>query len=602
MASTSGAEIKGTAGSRRCGDYALVHELGQGAHGTVWRAFRIVPVGGAIQEVAIKIISARVAKNSYFTEKFRTEAQLAASMQHPNVVSLIEADPDGEWIALELVNGVNLRELLETVPRQRLSPEFATLIAIELCKALVYMHAHARGEVTGVVHRDISPKNVLISYDGSVKLTDFGVASVMHCDEEPQTTVAGKDEYMAPEQALKLADRRSDLFSLGVLLYEMLAGHRPVQGASRDEIRAQFEARKYSSLSSAVPQVSVGLAAIVERLLQPEPSQRFASARACLHAFSELVKAEVFVACDLYLELGQLAVTARRKATLDPETILRHHRETVLDLSRVAPAEPTTLTSQSPLEPPTIVAPSPPELLQQCRQPSPDSASRAPASASRHRGGEPFTRAVYQVPSTPTPIIASPFPAEGRLVPARRLALAAALTLACATSVWFFTSPPVPFFSSAIGVAQSVAAPTLAPPVAAAVVPLAPVTSESNTNTPPTTLVDRHAANPSVASKDSPSRPVTQTRGPTERTRSSGALSATAGTAELRVGALPTPDGDWSANVWIDGKPYGEAPVTAKVAAGKHMVAIGKERPTTNKTVVLRAGEHRDLIFGDESF
>jgi serine/threonine protein kinase len=144
---------------------------------------------GFEQRVCMKFILPGHRGNADFRRLFLREASIAASLRHSNIVGVIDVDAAAGYMVLELVDGVDLRTLLNAAPNHKLSPEIATLVIIELCKALAYAHGRVRrGQPDGIVHRDVSPSNVLVSYAGEVKLTDFGVARAMRADVEPLST------------------------------------------------------------------------------------------------------------------------------------------------------------------------------------------------------------------------------------------------------------------------------------------------------------------------------------------------------------------------------------------------------------------------------
>jgi serine/threonine protein kinase len=245
------------------------------------------------------------------------EAAIVASLRHSNIAILRDWDLVAGELYFELIDGCDLRQLVAAVTGGRLAAPLVTLIGIELGKALAYAHSRTRkGKPAGIVHRDISPSNVMISYAGEVKLTDFGLAVVVALEQrdgEPMSGFArGKLAYMAPEQARtdRFADHRVDLFSLGVVLYELIAGRRPAIG-SDDEVYAALSTGQHPPLRQFAPEVPLQLEQIVERLLHPNPARRFQNADDAIDALTVLAPPH-----NLFRELGVLASRA-----VPPQTV-----------------------------------------------------------------------------------------------------------------------------------------------------------------------------------------------------------------------------------------------------------------------------------------
>jgi serine/threonine-protein kinase len=179
-------------------------------------------------------------------------------------------------MALTLVDGVDLRAVLASLKRSGGRFPVAAALRIVTDIALALGHAHARG----IVHRDVSPGNILVSVDGAVQLTDFGIAKVAKSEKTRSGIVKGKAEYMSPEQAMgETVDGRADLFSLGVLLFELLAGQRPFDGPT--PLAAQLNATQgiRPRLETLAPARAPELVAIVDRLLHPDRNLRYRDAR-----------------------------------------------------------------------------------------------------------------------------------------------------------------------------------------------------------------------------------------------------------------------------------------------------------------------------------
>ncbi|MGB8332782.1 MAG: serine/threonine-protein kinase, partial [Polyangiales bacterium] len=263
------------------GPYELVRRLGVGGTAETFEAIRRGP-GGFSQRVCLKVVLPFYRDNEEFKRLFRREAMLAAKLRHRNIVGMIDfGEIDGRsYVALELIDGIDLRTLLDTHDRNRLDAELVVLVGLELAAALVHAHTPPLGSgFDGLVHRDISPSNVLISRQGEIMLTDFGIAKA---NEEPrkQTSGAkGKFPYMSPEQLrAEPLDGRSDLFSLGVVLFEALAGIRPFDGANDPTTIMRILNGEHAELAEWVPDAPPKLCAAIERLIHRDPDKRIQSA------------------------------------------------------------------------------------------------------------------------------------------------------------------------------------------------------------------------------------------------------------------------------------------------------------------------------------
>ncbi len=255
--------------------YEIQEVVGRGAMGIVYRARD--PVIGRV--VALKTIDlpAEVPgdQTADCVERFAREARAAGLLSHPNIVTVYDigrAGPDGSsYIAMEFVEGRSLRQLVP--PGGRASPEEILDIALQVARALD--HAHRRG----IVHRDVKPANILVRSDGLVKLADFGVARLGASDLTRSGQSVGSPSYIAPEVLSGGAiDGRADLFSFGVILYELLAGQRPFRAESLPALYHQILSETPAPPSSRDPGVPPEWDAVVMRLLAKQPEDRYESA------------------------------------------------------------------------------------------------------------------------------------------------------------------------------------------------------------------------------------------------------------------------------------------------------------------------------------
>ena len=226
----------------------------------------------------IKALGSSILPSSPFAASLEREARLLAELDHPNILKVYDFVRRGErmWLVLEYVDGVSLEEVMKKV--KRLPEAFACAVALEVCRALAHAHEH------GVVHRDVQPKNVLLGKDGTLKLANFSVAFDERMPTAPELleggTGYGGPSYMSPEQILgERADGRSDLFSLGVLLYEMLSGERPFDGPDDRSTSLRIRRDPVPPLSKKAPGINAALERLTQRCLEKMPSDRFDSSQ-----------------------------------------------------------------------------------------------------------------------------------------------------------------------------------------------------------------------------------------------------------------------------------------------------------------------------------
>lgn len=227
------------------------------------------------REVAVKVLHPNYAQDKDFIARFRQEAQAAANLNHPNVVSIFDWGSEGSiyFIVMEYIEGRSLKEIIDN--EGKILPERAAEIAAETCSALQYAHRH------NIVHRDIKPHNIIITMTGQVKVTDFGIARAGGGEAITRTgMVMGTAQYISPEQAQGMpVDGRSDIYSTGIMLYEMLTGRLPFDDPNPLAVAYKQVNEDPVAPSIIAPQVSPALEAIVMKSLAKNPDNRYASAR-----------------------------------------------------------------------------------------------------------------------------------------------------------------------------------------------------------------------------------------------------------------------------------------------------------------------------------
>jgi eukaryotic-like serine/threonine-protein kinase len=250
--------------------YTVERKLGRGGMATVYLAQDTV----LDRPVALKVLAEHLADDEDFRERFLREARLAAKLVHPNVVQVYDANEDerGPFIVMEYVDGHTLADELKR--RGRLPPAEVVAIGIQVCSALEAAHE------AGLVHRDIKPQNILLRPDGRVKIADFGIARSLTATRHTEIgTVLGTAAYLAPEQARgERVTPAADIYSLGVVLYEMLTGRTPFEANTLPALVLQREQGKLTPPHDLAPDVPLALERVIMPCLALQPEQRPASA------------------------------------------------------------------------------------------------------------------------------------------------------------------------------------------------------------------------------------------------------------------------------------------------------------------------------------
>jgi eukaryotic-like serine/threonine-protein kinase len=267
------------------GRYRLESKLGSGGMSTVYLAR-----DDTLERwVAVKVMHREMSDQPDQIERFRREARAVAQLSHPNVVAVIDAGEDGghPYIVFEYVDGETLKQRIDRVGP--LPVDEATAYAIEIGRGLYAAHTRQ------LVHRDVKPQNVLIDSEGRAKVTDFGIARSLEKDGLTQTgRVLGTTDYVSPEQAMgRGVDARTDIYSLGVLLYEMLTGEVPFTAETVVGVAMKHVNEQIPDVQSKRPEVSSTLAAVVERATAKDPKKRYGDMASCLADLEGALEVEV---------------------------------------------------------------------------------------------------------------------------------------------------------------------------------------------------------------------------------------------------------------------------------------------------------------------
>jgi serine/threonine-protein kinase len=256
------------------GRYEILSTLGRGNMGEVFRA-RDPMIGRLVALKTRRFDLVYEQKDLKFvTDRFFEEARIAGNLVHPNIVTIFDVGRDGDYcfIAMELLEGQNLTSFNKE--HVLLPPSKTAELIKRVCIALDFAHAN------NVIHRDIKPANLMFTRDGSIKITDFGIAMLARADHSNEFQVMGTPSYMSPEQTkgLKLT-KETDFFSLGIVLFELLAGRRPFQGRTLYELMDNIRYAPAPSVLSFNPKLPAGLDQVIQRVLEKEPELRYRSGK-----------------------------------------------------------------------------------------------------------------------------------------------------------------------------------------------------------------------------------------------------------------------------------------------------------------------------------
>ena len=283
--------------AQQFGDYHLLEKIATGGMAEVYRA-RAYGLAGFEKILVIKRVLDDLAKDDEFLKLFVDEAKIAVQLLHVNIVQVFELNEvnGSYYMAMEYVHGLDLARLVSrTLNRQAFPIPLALFVISEVLKALTFAHdkTDENDEPLQIVHCDISPQNILVSYAGEVKITDFGISRAAFQAKSLHDVIRGKYAYMSPEQVDgKRLDGRSDLFSLGIVLFELLTSRRLFKAKSREETISRVRKAEVPSPRGYRPDISEDLEAILLRALEAQPKKRYRNAADMLEDISRLMVRE----------------------------------------------------------------------------------------------------------------------------------------------------------------------------------------------------------------------------------------------------------------------------------------------------------------------
>ena len=325
------------------GKYELLERIATGGMAEVWRA-RARGVAGFEKILVVKKVADHLGQNKEFIDLFIDEARIAVQLQHVNIVQVFELDrvEDDYYMAMEYVHGLDLARLLVRARSQGPFPvALALFIATEVLKALQFAHERPdeRGKPLRIVHCDVSPQNILVSFAGEVKLTDFGISRAAFQARSQHEVIRGKYAYMSPEQIEgEPLDGRSDLFSLGIVLYEALTGRRLFKAKTRDETLDRVRRAEVPSARAWRPDISEDLEWLLLKALARLPDDRFGSAAEMLEELTTLIVRE-----------------GHRATNNDLASYLRQATASMANVTRVGDQAPARTTRPGRSLPPAAV-------------------------------------------------------------------------------------------------------------------------------------------------------------------------------------------------------------------------------------------------------
>ncbi|WNG45304.1 protein kinase [Archangium minus] len=591
------------------GKYQLVSKLASGGMAEVYLARAEGPMGFA-KSLVVKRILPHLAEDPQFVEMFISEARLAAQLDHPHIVQIFDfGEVDGTWyLAMEFIDGLNLRVLARhaKITGMLLPPSYCARIIAHACDGLAFAHDSKdaiTGAPLGLIHRDISPDNILLSRQGAVKVVDFGIAKAAGQGHRTESGVLkGKIAYMTPEQLRNMAlDRRVDVYALGIVLYELLTGYKPFDTTSEASIVHAILHEPFVPAVERRPDLPAAMGRILERALAKDREQRYPDCRtlqADLEGFI-LSAGEPVGAWNLaQLVARVMATSASPEAKLvsanEPEKTTPARKTP----EKTTPARKTPETAIPERTTPETTTPE--TAIPERTTPE----TTTPETAIPERTTPETTTPETAIPETTTPARPAKPTLEirpvGNAQTGRRgswtgriaAGVGAAVLIALAVGIVMRDEAPA-------NARPEVTGPTTPVPLSEAPVPKevgGPAPSESPAparDEPPPEPTDKtpvpESSEPPVVAQMSPEASAPERPKPSRGSRARATPPETSvrmGTVEFRIWPYAT--------VWLDGKRLGETPLApVDLSAGRHTVKLLNEELGKNVTqqIEVRAGE-----------
>ena len=579
------------AGERPSQKYQLGGRIGGGGMAEVFEA-TLVGAAGFLRPVAVKRIQPSLSSDPVFGQMFVNEARIASLLHHPNIAAVLDFDRDEAgrfFLVMELIRGADLRRLMDT---GRLPIPIAVHVAAEMLRGLDYAHElESDGVRLGIVHRDISPHNVMVSWDGAVKLVDFGIAKAMAATGISRTgTIKGKVAYMSPEQASALElDGRTDVFAVGVVLHEILVGDRLFRGNTEPEILARLLTQPIPRPIELAPQVPADLDGVVMKMLERDRDARYLSAHSALEAL-----------------LATSATSPR--AGLELEEILAER------FPGEAPRRRGAMLAETPGAGGLALGASAPTLA---GRPAPAEAFAPTTPLGQPRTGTApvaaaDTPALFRERAAAPPAVV-PRPRSGRGRPWRAGALLALVAAAVTTGALIARERTGPEIGDgAVAAVAPDAAPARVPeapqprspepPVVAQTPPVPAADAGPAAATDADKVSDKDAAAESATTAPPPGDPAADQdadRAPRPRAPSGAAAREphrAHSSRHAEPGFLDVAVDPW-ASLTVDGRSYGQTPTKISLPPGSHRVVLSNSEleKVESLTVKIKSGERKSL-------
>lgn len=570
--------------SAESGKYEIGERIGGGGMADVFHGV-VRGAEGFERKVAVKRIKRNISTDKGFAKLFIDEARLAAKLMHPNIVQTVDFDRDKTgcfYLVMELIEGVDLRELVKS---GRVPVSAVVFIISEVLRALDYAHEMvADGRPLTIVHRDISPHNIMLSWQGSVKVVDFGIAKAIEGSLVSRSgSLKGKVAYMSPEQVHGQAlDGRSDLFAVGIILHELLSGQRLFMAQTEAATLSQVLTKPIASPRTLNDQVPADLDAVVMKLLERDRDQRFERARDAVDALSACAVSGGRGRSDLETVLGE------RFPGRGPQRVrhLSTSPQPMMDPSRSASAIPESIggaTAMAETLAATPKAKTPaPTLPKRTVTAMPARTEGGPAQAGGpgHGGGLALASTVESVSSSsPSSRSKMPWIAAAILV----------LGLAAASYFFLIADPESGSVPTGVEVVAVQGGSELLGTKSDAS-PLGLPASSPDAGGGPTTLPYDGGSGPEASVAADANSPEVVTARP-ENTKEGDRVPKAAKKAKLTIRVRP-----W-ASISIDGKNYGQTPQTIELDRGKHRIVLtndGLDR-VERLSVTLKAAQVKSI-------